>query len=139
MEECAQMGSGEQFWTDLMGFLSGFGKILESNDGFLYTASARTIMSLSVEVGKQPILLDSLRLSRKIEAMRVFEGRIYINLWANEKLIVDAADPSDLFADGPHDVLWWVKGQKIEGDLVHILDRNAVRIARVIPGGGWAW
>jgi hypothetical protein len=71
--------------------------------------------------------------------LRAYRGRIYINLWPNDKVIVDAADPSTLIFGGPHDVFWWVSGQEIEGDLAYILDRNAIRIARIVPGRGWAW
>jgi hypothetical protein len=139
MEECALMGEGERFWTDLLGFFSGSARIIESDTGFFYAASRKTVLSLYVETGRRPVFLDSLRLSRPIDEMRVLGGRIYVNSQGGAKVTVDAVDPSNLLVDAPHDVFWWVEGQEIEGDLVYLLDRNQIKIARVVPGGGWAW
>jgi len=139
MDECGLLGPGEQFWTDVLGVFSGFGKILDSEDGLLYAASRRTLISLFVKTGKDPVLHDSLRLDKKIDAMRVFEGRLYVNYQNGATVTVNASVPGSLAVEGPHEVSWWVKGQEIEQDLVYLLDRNVVRIGRVEPQGGWPW
>jgi hypothetical protein len=139
MEACALMGEGERFWTDRLGFFSGSARIIESDAGFFYAASRKTVLSLYVETGRRPVFLDSLRLSRPIDEMRALGGRNYVNLEGGAKVTVDAADPTNLFIDAPHEVFWWVEGQEISGDLVYLLDHNEIMIARVSPGGGRAW